>query len=91
MQQTISIIVTGKVQGVFFRQSTKEKAIALGLTGKVMNQADGTVQIVATGSSESLDLLTGWCKQGPPKAIVKSVILEKIPLQVFEKFVIERV
>ncbi len=91
MQQTISIIVTGKVQGVFFRQSTKEKAIALGLTGKVMNQPDGTVQIVAAGSSESLDLLIAWCKQGPPKAIVKLVTVETVPLQVFEKFIIEQV
>ncbi len=90
MQQTISIIVTGKVQGVFYRQSTKEKAVVLGLTGKVMNLPDGTVKIVATGSSESLDLFTAWCKQGPPKAIVKLVTVETVPLQVFKKFTIER-
>ncbi len=90
MQQTISILVTGKVQGVFYRQSTKEKAVALGLTGKVMNLHDGKVQIIATGSSESLDLLIAWCKQGPPKAIVKLVAVKTVPLQVFEKFTIER-
>ena len=90
MQQTISIIVAGKVQGVFFRQSTKEKALELGLTGKVSNLPDGTVQVVATGSSESLDLLTAWCHHGPPKAIVTAVAVEKLPLEVFDNFMIER-
>lgn len=90
MQISISILVTGKVQGVFFRQSTKERAIALGLTGKVMNQADGSVQIIATGSKENLDTLVQWCWQGPPSANVKSVAVESVPFQDFEKFIIVR-
>ncbi|OSZ80219.1 acylphosphatase [Chitinophagaceae bacterium IBVUCB2] len=90
MQQTVSIIISGKVQGVFFRQSTKEKALELGLTGKVSNLPDGTVHIVATGSPDALELLSAWCQQGPPKANVFSVTIEKLPLQVFEKFMIDR-
>lgn len=90
MEQTISIIVSGKVQGVFFRQGTKEKALTLGLTGKVSNLPDGTVHVIATGTSGALDLLAAWCRQGPPTAIVHAVAIETIPLQVFEKFMIER-
>lgn len=90
MQQTILIRVAGKVQGVFFRQSTREKAIELGLTGYVCNLADGTVQLIATGTEEKLSLLKAWCRQGPPKAVVTAVEAEPVPFQAFEKFTIER-
>ena len=55
MEQTISITVSGKVQGVFFRQSTKENALKLGITGEVRNTEDGKVFITATGSKDQLD------------------------------------
>lgn len=90
MPQTISIVVTGKVQGVYFRHETRENAIALGLTGKVSNLPDGTVHIIATGSAESLDLLTAWCRQGPPTAVVTGIVIKNIPLHIFDKFIIER-
>ncbi len=90
MQQTISIVVSGKVQGVYFRHETKENAVTLGLTGKVRNMPDGTVHIIATGNPESLDLLTEWCRKGPPTAFVNSVVITKLPLQYFDRFMIER-
>ena len=90
MLTTVSIIVTGKVQGVFYRQSTREKAIASGITGEIKNMPDDTVHIVATGSAEQIEKLIEWCKQGPPKAKVSDVFVTGIPLQVFEKFAIVR-
>ncbi len=88
--QTISIIVSGKVQGVWYRQSTKEKALALGINGEVSNQPDGTVKIVSTGTKEQLSLFTDWCKQGPPKAAVTNLDVKELPLQLFNSFTVER-
>ena len=90
MLQTISITVTGKVQGVFFRHSAKEKALMLGITGKVMNLQNGDVMIIATGTNEQLKAFTEWCRQGPPKAKVLSIKIIELPIQLFENFDIER-
>lgn len=90
MVKTISIIVTGKVQGVFYRQSTKEMAVAIGINGQVNNQPDGSVHIIATGTKEQLDRLVDWCRVGPPKAQVKDVMVEEMPLQQFDAFTIIR-
>ena len=90
MLQTISITVSGKVQGVFYRQSTREKAVELGLTGYVKNMPDDTVFILATGSTEQLDKFSAWCRQGPPKARVATIDIKELPLQQFPNFRIER-
>jgi acylphosphatase len=90
MLQTISITVSGFVQGVFYRQSTKEKALELGISGIVKNLPDGNVHIVATGTSDQLDQLVQWCKQGPPRAKVTAVNVEEEAPQVFMGFVIQR-
>jgi len=85
--QTFRFIVHGKVQGVFFRKSTRDTALALGLTGYVKNLPDGdSVEIVATGSADFLACLYQWCQIGPPKAIVQSVSKEVLPNLVFEDF-----
>jgi acylphosphatase len=86
MLQTISITVDGLVQGVFYRQSTKAKAIELGITGEVKNKPDGTVHIIGTGKEEQLNQLAEWCHKGPERAIVTKVKVEKIPLQSFKVF-----
>jgi len=91
MLQTVRIIVSGSVQGVFYRQSTRQKAMAIGIKGKVTNMPDGNVEIIATGTKEQLDKLVAWCKQGPPKAIVSDVSSHELPLQQFDSFYIERV
>lgn len=90
MLQTISIVVSGKVQGVYYRQGTREKARELGITGCVENKADGTVFILATGTEEQLQSLVTWCHTGPPRAAVKNVLVEKQNLQTFESFFISR-
>ena len=90
MLQSISITVEGLVQGVFFRQSTKAKAIELGITGEVKNKPDGTVHITATGIESKLNELIEWCKKGPDMAIVTNVKVEKIPLTIFTGFNIVR-
>jgi acylphosphatase len=90
MLQTISITVRGKVQGVFYRQTAKEKANAIGIKGKVMNMPDGDVQIIATGTKEQLDKLLEWCRLGPPRAIVSNVTTHELSLQQFDSFYIER-
>jgi acylphosphatase len=90
MLQTISIIVSGKVQGVFFRQSTKETAQQLNITGEVRNLDDGNVEIIATGTKEQLDDLIEWCKKGPPKAIVSEIKIKNLSLREFAHFTIIR-
>jgi acylphosphatase len=76
----ISILVSGKVQGVFYRASTEEKAKEIGLTGFVRNEPDGKVYIEAQGKQEQLDELVKWCKRGPERARVDEISLEEIPL-----------
>lgn len=84
---TKKIVVTGKVQGVFFRQSTMLKAQALSLGGTVENLPDGnTVDIIATGSEAGLAELISWCQQGPPGAEVNKVEISDQPLQEFKSF-----
>lgn len=90
MLKTLSIIVTGKVQGVWYRQSAKEKATELGVTGNVRNQLDSSVAIIATGLANQLDQFIEWCRQGPPRALVTNVEVTELPLQSFDRFVIER-
>lgn len=90
MLSTISILVTGKVQGVFFRQSTRQKAKELGITGSVKNKKDGTVYIIATGTAEQLAELSTWCKQGPSKAKVLSTQITSLSLTQFTDFIIDR-
>ncbi|MFC0773173.1 acylphosphatase [Terrimonas alba] len=90
MLQSVSIIVEGLVQGVFYRQTTKAKAIETGITGMVKNKRDGSVQIIATGTEAQLEQLIQWCNQGPERAIVTGVKVEKIPLQRFKDFDIVR-
>ncbi|MEE1946875.1 acylphosphatase [Pedobacter sp. KR3-3] len=69
----INIKVTGKVQGVFFRASTKAVADQMGVKGLVKNQKDGSVYIEAEASETILDLFLDWCKEGPEKSVVENV------------------
>ncbi len=66
--------ISGRVQGVFFRVYTKEKALMLGLTGWVRNLRDGRVEVVAEGNEDNLRKLLQWLqKEGSPQSIVKKV------------------
>lgn len=90
MLHTISIFVQGKVQGVFFRQSTCEMAMAIGINGHVKNLSDGRVSIIATGTKEQLDKLVEWCWVGPPRARVTVIETEQLPFQHFDQFIVVR-
>jgi len=90
MKKTVRISVTGKVQGVFYRQSTKETANALGITGEVRNKEDGSVTVIATGTVEQIQRLTDWCKIGPRKAVVETVEVAELELKEFKDFRIVR-
>jgi acylphosphatase len=67
------MLVQGRVQGVGFRYHTQTTATQLGLTGYVRNLPDGSVEIVAEGTSPALHQLLDWAKQGPPAAHVTQV------------------
>jgi acylphosphatase len=66
--------VEGRVQGVWFRESTRQQADRLGISGYAINLADGSVEVLACGAPEALGRLAGWLQQGPPMAIVRVVI-----------------
>jgi acylphosphatase len=66
-------LVSGKVQGVFYRASTRNEALRLGLNGYARNLADGRVEVVAAGRPEALYELEQWLWQGPPSARVDDV------------------
>ena len=80
------IKVLGKVQGVWFRDSTLKKAKALGIKGFVKNQADGSVYIEAEGTPPAMKNFIDWCHEGPTFAKVESVEIEEMELTYFEQF-----
>jgi len=69
----LNITVKGKVQGVFYRASTKAVADQLGVKGNIKNTLAGDVVIEAEGDDLSLDMFLDWCKEGPENAVVSSV------------------
>lgn len=79
--------VTGRVQGVFFRASTRERALQLGLAGYAKNCSDGSVEVVASGEPEALDALDAWLHHGPSGARVERVRREALPDQGMRGFV----
>ena len=79
-------IVSGRVQGVFYRASASEQALRLGLTGYAKNRSDGRVEVVACGVAHALDALERWLRQGPPAARVEAVSREALPEQELHGF-----
>jgi acylphosphatase len=67
-------LITGKVQGVFFRQSTRIEAERLQLSGMARNLPDGSVEVIARGESAQVDELRAWLEQGPSHAQVAQVV-----------------
>jgi acylphosphatase len=68
-------LVSGRVQGVWFRESCREQAMAVGVAGSVRNLADGRVEAVFEGSRAAVDRLVAWCREGPRRAQVDTVEL----------------
>lgn len=75
--QRYVIIVTGKVQGVFFRDTARKVALGLGLTGLIRNEPNGSVYIEAEGDESSLKKFLSWCHAGPAQAKVTTVTSTK--------------
>jgi acylphosphatase len=67
------VVVTGRVQGVFFRDSVRERADAHGVTGWACNRSDGAVEAVLEGSPEDVERVVRFCRTGPPRAEVDDV------------------
>jgi len=83
--------IRGKVQGVFFRESTRAEALRLGLTGWVRNLSDGSVEALAEGPPEALEDFVRWCHRGPLQAHVTDVERVDAPAQgEFTTFIVER-
>lgn len=72
----LRLIVAGRVQGVFFRRATADRAASLALTGFARNLAEGTVEIVAEGQRQGLELLLAWARVGPRHARVDELRVE---------------
>jgi acylphosphatase len=84
---TARFVVSGRVQGVFFRASTRAQALRLGLAGSATNLDDGRVEVIAAGPDDALAELERWLQHGPPSARVIRVDREAIedrPLNGFE-------
>ena len=83
-------VVHGKVQGVWYRASTQQKATELGLVGWVCNQPDGTVRLVAEGPEVAVQALLDWCHVGPPHAVVSKVEVSAGEIAGFQTFEVLR-
>lgn len=72
--------ISGRVQGVFYRASTRQKATELGCVGYARNLADGRVEVLAVGEPQAVQLLLDWLWRGPPASEVKVVEVQELPL-----------
>jgi len=72
-------IVSGRVQGVFYRDSCRQMARRLGVRGSVRNRHDGAVEVVAEGDRDAVDALLAWCREGPPRANVTGLAITDEP------------
>jgi acylphosphatase len=74
------VVVSGRVQGVFIRDSCRSQAQRLGVRGWVRNLPDHTVEVVAEGPRDRVDQLLDWCRHGPPRAQVTGlVVTDEVP------------
>ena len=73
---TVRFVVSGRVQGVFFRASTRAEAVRLGIAGHARNLADGSVEVIASGTDAMLVEFEKWLRIGPPSAQVDDVTRE---------------
>lgn len=74
--RAVHLLISGHVQGVFFRQSTQNQARRLGLSGWVRNLPDGRVEAKVWGDAEAVNALARWCQTGPANALVTDVSVE---------------
>jgi len=77
MKTQVHVIISGRVQGVWYRASTKQKAEELELTGWVKNTVEGNVEAVFEGDESKVNEMIAWCWKGPPLAKVADVTIER--------------
>jgi len=74
----VSLLIHGRVQGVFYRVKARAAGAGLGLRGWVRNRDDGTVEATACGPSDAVEQYIAWCRQGPPAARVGRVEIREL-------------
>ena len=79
-------LIAGRVQGVFFRASTREQALQLGISGYARNLPDGRVEVVACGPQARVERLCAWLRTGPPQAAVSDCACEDLGAQSCDGF-----
>jgi acylphosphatase len=80
------VVANGRVQGVWFRDSCRERARAEGLGGWVRNRGDGAVEAEFEGPRAAVDRLVDWCRTGPPRARVDAVEVTMVPTSGDQRF-----
>jgi len=86
-EKCIKIFVSGRVQGVFFRESTKCQAVNLDITGHAINLPDGRVEVLACGDPDVLEQLVSWLRQGPELSHVEDLQVEDTQIKKPQSFV----
>ena len=84
----VRCLVSGKVQGVWYRDSTRRQAEKLGISGSAVNLADGRVEVIACGARDQVEQLQAWLHQGPTDARVSGVVCEEVEGQLANGFTI---
>lgn len=84
------LVVHGRVQGVFFRQTCVDRARSHGVTGWVRNDSEGTVTVHLEGTAEAVGQMVRWCRTGPRAAEVERVDVEEVAPQYGEEFDVRR-
>lgn len=90
MKKHVKVTISGKVQGVWFRASTRDQARGLGLSGFVRNEDDGSVYAEFEGPAAAVDAMLRWCHEGPSHARVDRVVVQEGDVADFSGFQIQR-
>ena len=90
MKTNVHVMITGRVQGVWFRANTRQKAEQLGITGWVHNTRDGCVEAIFEGEENRVKEMIEWCHRGPPLAKIENVeVKNQSPTNGFDDFSIK--
>jgi acylphosphatase len=84
--KAVRVVVHGRVQGVWFRESTRQQADRRGVTGWVANRSDGTVEMVLEGAPEAVDAVVDWARRGPRHAQVDDVEVATLEPEGHQRF-----
>ena len=84
--KSIKLIISGKVQGVFFRANVINKAVELGLKGYAKNLSNGTVEVIAQGDEEKISELVNFIKRNPGKSVIDNIKITETNSEKFKNF-----